>query len=339
MDSKKIVCFGEILLRHTSIHGELLFQSPNLETYVGGAEANVAVSLSNLGQSTKVVSAVPDNSLGNYAIQELQKYDVDVSNVIRDKGRMGQYFLTQGNDYRRSEVTYDREYSVFSQLHDDAYHWDEIFNDATWFHLSGITPAVSEKATAHAMKALEVAHQKGLTISFDGNFRETLWQERRAEVSQILNKILSLTDIAFLNEKDVSLILEDNFDHSEPLINRLEAIKSLLSVFPNIKTVYSTFRHQEANSNTHYSGISINRDTELQTVAYSLSSIIDRIGTGDAFAAGIIHSLMIGKDEQYVIDFGTASAVLKHSIRGDFNLATTQQVENVMNNQSLDVKR
>lgn len=335
MANEKIICFGEILLRHTSPGHQMLFQSPILETYVGGAEANVAVSLANFGHDAAMVSCVPDNPLGKFGISELSKHSVNVSNVLYDEGRMGQYFLINGSGHRRSEIIYDREYSSFSQTAPHKYPWDEIFNEAKWFHLSGITPAISENTATAAIEALEKAEESGLTISFDGNYRPALWQGKENSAPPILRKILGKTNIAFINEKDISVILEMTFDNPDPVLRRREACEAAFMAFPKLQKIYSTFR----GKGNIYSAIGFSRNSLVQSREYNLGTVIDRIGTGDAFAAGIIHSILINEDDQYSVEFAAAAAVAKHTIPGDFNLVTKAQVSEIMSGEFLDVKR
>ena len=335
-----IVCFGEVLIRLSAPDNELLLQSPRLDIHFGGAEANVAVSLSRLGGVARMVSLVPDNALGRAARDELRRYGVDAVGVRFAPGRMGLYFLAPGAMQRPSDVTYDRAGSAFAQAAPDAVDWREALRGAAALHLSGITPAVSPNAAAAALRAAKSAREQGVTVSFDGNFRAKLWAAWGGDGPAVLRDLLACADLAFVDDRDIALILGHKSASTDPSERRREAAWAAFAAFPELKRIASTFRIQHTVEHHELSAVMFTRaGAELLAPGRSLIGIVDRIGAGDAFAAGLLHGLRMQMSDQAALDFAHAAACLKHAIPGDFNLATEADVNAFLAQDGLDVRR
>lgn len=335
--SSRIICFGELLLRLTAPGKEQLMQSPSVALHVGGAEANVAVSMSLFGHDTAVISAVPHNALGRACLGELRKHGVNTQHIQQRNGDMGLYFLTQGALHRPAEVLYQRSHSVFAQSPASEYDWDSLLQDASWLHLSGITPAVSAEGTAAAHAAVAAASRLGIKISFDCNYRSRVWDQRAHEAPKILRSLLTHATLLFADTRDLSLILEQppaqTADDEKAL--RLKAF----STFPQLQWMTALQRKPEQVDSQELSGVLYTKEGTHQARSYRMTSIVDRIGAGDAFAAGILHGLVRQYDAQSSLEFGVAAACLKHSIPGDFNLVTTDDVEQLLTGARIDVRR
>ncbi len=332
------VCFGELLIRLNAPGRELLLQSPHLEAHFGGAEANVAVALSQFGHDATMASVVADNSLGRAVIGELRRYGVDTNNVALASGRMGLYFLQSGAVRRPSSVLYDRAHSVFAEAAPSSFNWNKILEGAGWFHLSGVTPAVGRKSADAAIAAVKAAKAKGLKISFDGNYRSQLWQGWDGDGPAILKELLAHATLAFVNERDIALVLKKQFPADEAEA-RVKAFAAAFDAFPSLERIAATSRVQHGVDHHDISGVIVSRKSEAKSRTYKLEGIVDRIGAGDAFAAGIIHGLKSGRGEQYAIDFGVAAAAIKHSIPGDFLIASAADIEDAMSGDDLSVRR
>jgi len=335
--SNLIICFGELLLRLTAPHKELLLQRPELAVHVGGAEANVAVSLSLLGHDTAVISAVPDNAIGRACIAALRQHGVDTSRIRQATGEMGLYFLTQGAIHRPSEVLYQRRHSVFATSSNSDYDWNALLARAEWLHLSGITPAVSAEGSTAALAAITTAKRLGVKISLDCNYRSRVWDQRAHEAPGIMKALAMHADVLFADARDLALMLE------APLSQLSDNGKSLrsaaFSTFPRLQWLAALQRRSEQVDSQELSGILHTAQEEHRARSYRMSSIVDRIGAGDAFAAGILHGYLRGQSPQSSLDFGVAAACLKHSIPGDFNLVTEDDVQQLLTGTLIDVKR
>lgn len=335
----RIVCFGEVLLRLSAPGAEFLLQTPRLETTFGGAETNVAVSLARFGHDVRMVSILPDNAIGRAATDELRRYGVDVSALQAAPGRMGLYFFTPGAVRRASQVLYDRGGSAFAQAGADAIDWGQALDGAGWLHLSGITAALGPQSAAAAVAAARAARAAGVTISFDCNYRARLWAAWDGDPRPTLNEILSLADVVFGDHRDVALILGKTFD-GEGEAPRAAAAQLAFQTWPNLQRMASTRRIQHSVNHHDLAGFMFDRSGQAwETPAIPLTPIVDRIGGGDAFAAGLIHGLREGLHEQHTVEFALAAAALKHSIPGDFNLATVGDVESLLSDGGLDVRR
>jgi 2-dehydro-3-deoxygluconokinase len=335
-----IVCFGEILIRLSAPDNGLLLQSPRLSVHFGGAEANVAVSLSRLGQAARMVSFVPDNALGRGARDELRRYGVDVGHVAFAPGRMGLYFLTPGAMLRPSEVTYDRAGSSFAQAAPDTVDWRATLRGASVLHLSGVTPALGPNGAAAALRAAKAAREQGVLVSFDGNFRAKLWAAWGGDGPAILRDLLACADMAFVDDRDIALVLGHKFASTDPSERRREAAWEAFATFPQLSRIASTFRVQHTVDDHELSAMMFTRDGgEFAAPKRSLVGIVDRIGAGDAFAAGLLHGMRTRMSDQGALDFAHAAACLKHAIPGDFNLATETDVKAFLDQDGLDVRR
>ena len=324
--SSKVVCFGELLLRLTAPGRELLLQTEALDVCVGGAEANVAVALASLGDEAAMISSIPDNPLGQAAVRHLRAYGVDVSGIIRGPGRMGLYFVSPASGVRPAAITYDREYSSFAAAEAGTYDWHRLLDGADLLHLSGVTPAVSHAAEKAVISAAECAKAKGVRISFDGNFRAQLWSRRDCDPRKVLTELVGRADIFFGNHRDISLLLGREFsgDGEE---RRREAAVAAFEAFPGLRTIASTAR-QTVDCDHHRLAARIDtKEHHVQTEEVQLTAIVDRIGSGDAFAAGVLHGLLNGESPATAAQYGLALACLKHGLPGDSSLFTQADID------------
>jgi 2-dehydro-3-deoxygluconokinase len=335
--SGRVVCLGELLLRLTAPGRELLLQTPRLEVAVGGAEANVAVALARLGHDTAVASRVPDNALGEAAVGYLRRHGVDASAVAAGSGRMGLYFLSPGAGLRASEIVYDREGSAFALAGAADFDFDALLDGADLLHLSGITPALGPGPAELALAAAEAAATRGVAVSFDGNYRAQLWQRWASDPGSILARLVAKAEILFGNHRDISLLLGKEFS-GDGKSGRQEAAQAAFAAFPELKLIASTVRHL-TDADTHRLSARIDwRDGSLETEEVAIRGIVDRIGAGDAFAAGILHGLRLGRELDWTARAGLALAVLKHSLPGDASLFGGGDIEAFMAGE-LDVRR
>ncbi|WP_020655895.1 sugar kinase [Massilia niastensis] len=332
----RIVCFGELLLRLSAPEGRMLQQSPALNLCTGGAEANVAVSLACLGHRSAMVSVLPDNALGQVAVDALRTHGVDVSGVQRRDGRMGLYFLTPGAVVRPSDIVYDRAGSAFADADPACYDWEALLDGASWLHVSGISPAVGERPGQAVLDAMRTARALGVRVSFDGNYRASLWQARGTDGAATLREVLGHADLAFASERDFALVLgqpELAQDGRED-----DAVAAAFAAFPRLGYLAATRRRQHGVQRHDLDAFLHTREGSYSAGTYSLHQIVDRIGTGDAFAAGILDGLLRSLDLDKVVEFGLAAAAMKHSLSGDFNPASRSQIAALVDGM-LDVRR
>jgi len=333
----RIVAFGELLLRLTAPGRELLMQSGRLDVHLGGAEANVAVGLASLGHDAAMISRVPDNALGEAAIGHLRRYGVDTRAVGRAPGRMGLYFLSPGAGLRASAIVYDREGSAFALARPGDFDWDALLDGAGLLHLSGITPALGPDSAAAALAAADAARAKGIKVSFDGNYRAQLWQRWDSNPRPILTELVARADILFGNHRDVALLLDRPFS-GDGEDRRREAAEAAFDVFPNLGLIASTARHID-DADRHRIAARIDaRDRAVQTEEVVVAGIVDRIGAGDAFAAGVLHGILGGRDVDWTVRAGLALTCLKHSLPGDASLFGEADIEAFLAGE-LDVRR
>jgi 2-dehydro-3-deoxygluconokinase len=339
--SKKIICLGELLLRLGSPGRELLLQSPHFDVHVGGAEANVAVSLARFGHRSAVVSVVPDNALGQAAVGELRRHGVEVSAIARSAaGRMGLYFIVTGAMQRPSEVIYDRAWSSFALTSADTFDWNLLFEDADAFHVSGVTPAVGAQGTETALRASKAAREHGLFNSFDGNFRAKLWNMWNGDAAAITRELMAHADLVFADHRDIAIALGNAGSDADPEAAIRAAAERAFAAFPQLGRLCTTIRSQHSVDHHSLSAIMLCRKGEVHiTPRYELMAIVDRIGGGDAFAAGVLHGLRSGMDDQASLRFGLGAACLKHSVPGDFNLVGVDDVAAWVGEGRLDVRR
>lgn len=337
--SGRIVCFGELLLRLSAPDSQLLFQSPRLEAHFGGAEANVAASLAILGHASSVVSALPDNAVGHACTGELRRHGVDTSGIQFAAGRMGLYFLGHGAMQRPACVTYDRAGSVFAQTPAPAYDWPHLLAGASWLHLSGINLALGDVPAQAALAAVRAARAAGIAVSFDCNFRSQLWGARAAQAPQLLREIIAEAQLLFGNERDIALVLGTVFDQTEDDERFLAAAQTAFEAFPRLRWMATTARRALDADTQELRGHLATRAHVLSTRAHRLTGIVDRIGSGDAFAAGLLHGLTTGIHEPGTLDFAVAAACLKHSVPGDVNLLTAADMDAWLEQDGFDVRR
>jgi 2-dehydro-3-deoxygluconokinase len=335
----KVVCFGEVLLRLSAPGKELLMQSHAFAVHVGGAEANVAVGLAKLGNSAAVVSVLPANPLGFACAGELRRHGVDTTGIVYCEGRMGLYFLTHGAGHRPAEVLYDRAGSAFAVAPPDTLDWTSALQSAEWLHVSGITPAVSESGAQAALRAVQAAKEAGVKVSYDCNFRARLWGHRTPQAPALLREICSYATLIFGDDRDIAFMFGFDPQNVSPEERRRLAVKEAFSAMKDLRWIAYTERTRHAADVQQLIGTLHDRESAYTTRPYALQGIVDRIGAGDAYAAGILHGLLNGKTPQQTVDFAAAAAVLKHSIPGDFNLVGVADVELLLSDVQADVRR
>ena len=326
----KFLTFGELMLRLKSPGRERLMQSPSLEATFGGGEANVAVSLANYGLDAEFLSVIPSNSIGDAAIGELRRFNVGTDKIIRTDGRMGIYYLETGANQRASKVIYDRAYSAISMFDPEKYDWDSIFNNVTWLHISGITPAISEQTKDASIASVKEAKKRGITVSIDLNYRKNLWKYG-VDAKEVMSVMTEYADVIIANEEDCqkSLGLEcksnveggklDNEDYRK-LSN------SLLEKYPNVKKVAITLRESKS-ADINFWAAALNNGTDfIVSRKYEMYDIVDRVGGGDSFAGGLIYGLNVLGDDREALEFAVAASCLKHTIDGDFNRVSVDEV-------------
>jgi len=337
--TKRVVTFGEIMLRLKSPGFERFFQSPSLEATFGGGEANVALSLSILGLDAAFVTAIPDNPIGDACLRFLRCYGVDTQFIQRQGERLGIYFLEAGANQRPSEVVYDRDHSAISTATPGVFDWNAIFRGAGWFHITGITPALSAFAAELALSAVKAAKEFGLTVSCDYNFRKKLWKYGKG-APEIMHELVQYVDVGIANEEDCQHALgvrvsegewEKNITSGKLDLAKYETLaKKMFEKFPNLKYQAITLRESFSASHNGWSACLFNGKDFVVSQRYEITDIVDRVGAGDSFAAGLIYGLHTGKSDEESLRFAVAASCLKHSIMGDSNLATLEEVERLV---------
>lgn len=330
----KILTFGEIMLRLRAPGHERLFQSNLMEATFGGGEANVAVSLANFGMDVDFFTILPENDLGQHCINELRKFGVDTRKIRRGQGRMGIYFLETGANQLPSKVIYDRAGSALALAKPGDVDWDAVLQGVGWFHITGITPAVSETASRLSLEAVKQAHEKGITVSCDLNYRKNLWKFGK-KASDVMREIARFVDIAIANEEDVQKSLDITADvkvESGELDREKYRVlgNSVLEQYPNMKMIAITLRESHSADWNGWAAC-LNDGTDFYvSKKYEIRNIIDRVGGGDSFAAGLIYGLNRYESCREALEFATAASCLKHSIIGDFNRVSVSDVEKLM---------
>jgi 2-dehydro-3-deoxygluconokinase len=332
--SKRIVTFGEIMLRLKSPGHERLFQSPVLEATFGGAESNVAVSLAQWGHEARFVTALPANPLGDATLGELRRFGVDVAHVQRSGGRLGVYYLETGANQRPSTVVYDRAGSSVSAVKPGEIDWDAAFTGADWFHISGVTPAISAEAAAVSLEAVVAARRHKVTVSCDYNYRANLWKYGR-KAQDVMREIVQHVQVGIANEEDCQKSLGVHVD-----VNVHEGVldedkyrtlaQRVCEKFPNLEKQVITLRESRSADSNGWSACLWNGTTFMRSRTYDITHIVDRVGSGDAFAAGLIHGLLAYGDDARALEFAAAAGCLKHSIPGDFNRVSLADVERLL---------
>jgi len=327
---KSIATFGEIMLRLSPPASEKLFQSPKLSARFGGGEANVAVSLAVLGHRVHHISVCPANEVGDAAVSELRRWGVDTGNILRQGRRLGIYFAEKGANQRPGKVIYDREHSAISEAKVGAIDWDAALAGIDWFHTSGITPALSASAADLTLQAVRKAKDKGIQVSVDLNYRAKLWKYGKA-APEVMGGIVQSADVAVGNEEDFQKSLgmpveADVESGSLPLAAYERLTSEVLMRFPNLRLVAITLRESRSAEQNIWSAVLRNKDGFHQGPRYEINDIVDRIGAGDAFAAGLIHGLDLFGEGEKALAFAIAASCLKHALPGDFNLASEDDI-------------
>ena len=323
------------MLRLSTPNNERFIQADEFDVCYGGGEANVAVSLSNFGYDTEFVTAVPDQAIGECAVAALRKYNVGTKYIARCGNRLGIYFLESGSAMRASNVIYDRAGSSIATVSPDEFDFDEIFKDADWFHFTGITPAISDSATSLAKQALISAKKAGVTVSVDLNFRKKLWTSEKAK--SVMTDLMQYVDVCIGNEEDAEKVLgfkASNTDVTKGELNLAgyeEVFNAMADAF-GFKYIISSLRQSYSASNNGWSACIMDGKTRefYHSKTYSVTPIVDRVGGGDSFAAGVICGLLDERSMKEALEFGVAASALKHTIPGDFNHVTRAEVENLM---------
>ncbi len=328
----KIVTFGEIMMRLATPQRLRFSQTKELELTYGGGEANVAVSLANYGLDAAFVTKLPKNPFGDGAIQTLRGLGVDTRFIPRGGERIGIYFLETGASQRASVVVYDRAGSAIAGVKPGQFKWEQIFQGASWFHFTGITPALGPDVAAATMEAAKAAKEMGLTVSCDLNYRKKLWTPAEAQLT--MSEIMEWVDVAIGNEEDAEKVFgikAENTDVSGGEIGHAgyeKVARELASRF-GFQSVAITLRESYSADKNGWSAMLLHQDKVLNSKKYELQ-IVDRVGGGDSFAGGLIYGLATGKSGQDALEFAVAASCLKHSIAGDFNLVSVGEVEALM---------
>jgi len=339
LTSKRIVCFGELLIRLEAPNRRQLFQTPALNTAFVGAEANVAVSLAYLGHDATVVTTLPANRIGDACMAELRRHSIDTHSIRRQSGRMALYFISTGAMMRPSEIIYDRAGSVFSTADPGAYDWKKLLDGADWLHVSGITPALGEQAATALNDAIAAAESTGVKISFDCNFRPSLWRGREKEAAAILRQIAQKADLLFGGVRDAAMLFGKDFTKLPPHEGFNKAAQAIFEACPQLEWLAATHRTVHGADHNDLTGFFATRTNIVGSREFVLRPIVDRIGAGDAFAAGILHGLRKQLDLQQTIDFATAATAYKHSLSGDFNTVGEADILNLLATGGGDVSR
>lgn len=325
----RVITFGEIMMRLSPPDYQRFVQAKEFEVAYGGGEANVAFSLAQLGIDTSFVTKLPKNPLGDSVVNELKRYGVDTSFIARGGERLGIYFCEKGAAMRPSKVVYDRKYSAISQAVIGDFDWLEIFKDAQWFHFTGISPALGENVAELCLEACQMAKKSGLTISCDLNYRKNLWTKEKAK--EVMSELMPYVDLIIANEEDAEKVFgikAESTDITTGLLN-VEAYKEVAKKLKQsfgFKKVAITLRESFSASDNGWSGLLYDDSNYYKAKRYQVH-IVDRVGGGDSFAAGLIYSFLNDYPAQRAIEFAVAASALKHTIEGDFNIVSVEEVE------------
>ena len=332
---KKVVTFGEIMMRLSPPGYQRFVQARSFDVIYGGGEANVAVSLAGFGVPVDYVTRLPKNDLGDACIQFLRQYGVGTGKIVRGGERLGIYFLENGAMQRGSKVVYDRSGSSIATVEPGMIDWPAVFADADWFHWTGITPAVSEGAAQVCLEAARTAREMGLTVSCDLNYRANLWKWGR-KASEVMPDLVAHCHVAIGNEEDADKVFGIRAAGADVTTGKVEAAayrsvcEQLHARFPDLQRVAITLRGSLSASHNTWSGILWERGELYTAPVYDITHIVDRVGGGDAFVGGLIYGLRTFEDRTRALHFAVAASCLKHSIIGDFNLVTKAEVEKLM---------
>jgi len=330
----EFITFGEIMLRLKTPGHERYFQSPAFEATFGGGEANVAVALANYGLDAAFVSALPGNDIGDAALRQVRGFGVDVQHIRRSGERVGIYYLEAGANQRPSKVVYDRAYSSISECKPGDFNWNAIFDGAKWFHITGITPALTESAAEASLESVKAAKAAGVTVSCDFNFRGKLWNYGKT-APEVMTELVKYVDVGIANEEDcqksLGITADVDVETGELDTSKYEALSAkMMEVFPNLSVMAITLRESKSADRNGWSACLRDRDGFRLSRHYEITDIIDRVGGGDSFASALIYGLTAYEDRQQSLEFAVAASCLKHSILGDFNRVTVPEVEKLM---------
>ncbi|HEY8392374.1 MAG TPA: sugar kinase [Capillibacterium sp.] len=327
--AKKVVTFGEIMLRLSPPGYQRFVQASSFDVVYGGGEANVAVSLANFGLDSYFVSKIPPHEIGQCAVDHLRRYGVHTDYILRGGERLGIYFLEIGASQRPSKVIYDRAGSAIAQVQAGEFDWDRILDSAAWFHFTGITPALGDGPAAATLEAVQTAKAKGVKVSADLNYRKKLWTPEKA--NRVMSKLMEYVDVAIGNEEDAEKVFGIKAGRTDVTSGRLdregyeEVARQLVERF-GFAQVALTLRESLSASDNNWSALLYDGRTFYHSRVYKVH-IVDRVGGGDSFAGGLIYALLSGKTLQEALEFAVAASALKHSIFGDFNLVSAAEVE------------
>ncbi len=329
------VTFGEIMLRLSTPGCKRFSQVSSFDAVYGGGEANVAESLANYGVDARFVTLLPDNPLGDACVRQLRGFGVDTSHIVRKDGRIGVYFLEKGAVQRPSNVVYDRAHSCIAEGQTGDIDWEAAFDGADWFHWTGITPAISAGAAELCQEAVEKADEMGLTISCDLNYRSKLWNYGR-ETEEVMQDLVQYVDVAIGNEEDADKVFGIKAPHADVEAGEVDAqdyryvAEKLTERFPGMEKVAITLRGSVSASHNTWSAVLYEDDELYTTTTYDITHIVDRVGGGDSFAGGLIYALLDGRENQDALDYAVAASCLKHTIPGDANMVSVEEVEDLM---------
>ena len=333
---KKVVTFGEVMMRLATPDFLRFGQSESLTATFGGGEANVAVSLAQFGLTVDYVTRLPENDFGKACMMELRRFGVGVDHIVWGGDRLGIYFLETGAVSRGSKVIYDRAHSAVSEIKPGMVDWDKVFDQAGWFHWTGITPAISQSAAEVCLEAIRIAGQKGITVSCDLNFRKNLWKYGK-KASEVVPDLIAGTDIVLGNEEDAAMVLGIHPEGVEVTSGHVDAgayvsvSQQIMQRFPKVRQVITTLRGSVSASHNTWSGVLWDGQKLFEAPVYQITHIVDRVGGGDSFMAGLIYGLITWPDDQQkALEFAVAASCLKHTIYGDFNRVTVEEVMKLM---------
>ena len=330
----KFLTFGEIMLRLKAPGQECFFQSPMLEATFGGGEANVAVSLANYGEDAAFLTVLPDNAIADACKAELRRFDVDTKRIVTGEGRMGIYYLEGGANQRPSKVVYDRAWSAIALAKPGDIDWDKAFEGVEWFHITGITPAISESAMELSVASVKEAKKRGITVSCDLNYRKNLWKYGK-EAKEVMSELTKYVDVAIANEEDFqkSLGISAKSDVESGELDRdvyKQIAQTAMDLYPNLKKVAITLRESKSADTNYWAACIYDGKEFYVSRKYAITDIVDRVGGGDSFGGGLIYGLNTYATQAEALEFAVAASCLKHTISGDFNRVTVKEVESLM---------
>ena len=330
----KFLTFGEIMLRLKAPGQECFFQSPMLEATFGGGEANVAVSLANYGEDAAFLTVLPDNAIADACKAELRRFDVDTKRIVTGEGRMGIYYLEGGANQRPSKVVYDRAWSAIALAKPGDIDWDKAFEGVEWFHITGITPAISESAMELSVESVKEAKKRGITVSCDLNYRKNLWKYGK-EAKEVMSELTKYVDVAIANEEDFqkSLGISAKSDVESGELDRdvyKQIAQTAMDLYPNLKKVAITLRESKSADTNYWAACIYDGKEFYVSRKYAITDIVDRVGGGDSFGGGLIYGLNTYATQAEALEFAVGASCLKHTISGDFNRVTVKEVESLM---------